>query len=399
MTYESIRDKLSICLLGFMQGLPLIFLVAPLQLFMMHQGLDSQVGWSGLVLLPYSLKFIWSPYIDKFKSYGVEFYAMIAFCTLMVGIFFSLIGFSKSHTAFSLIALSMCIAFMSSTLDDIIDGFRSHVYKAAKQSFMISLNVISYRIGMLMGAVIIWASSEYGWQMTLQTLGPCYILLGFVTASLLPNKTGHISSSSIDWYAPIRQLTRNSILPAIGLFLYRSADFWIYGLLTVYLVQYLKWTAIDVANTLQVIGVISVISGNMLAHIIIKKLSLEKAKIIFLLCQFAAILLLSTTLWLTETKYVVMCIVAQELVYGFTSLAVSMICYQNLDKNFPTYSFAAFTSFATLPRFIISPLSAHIVTSQSWASYFLVGLTLSVITMIIITKQSLQARRNEPTRS
>ena len=335
-------------------------------------------------MLPYSLKFIWSPYIDKLKSYGIEFYFMMACCMLMIGILFSALGLSDTHSAASLVGLSICIAFMSSTLDDIIDGFRSHVFKNNKQSFMISLNVISYRIGMLMGAVIIWSATTFSWQVTLQVLGPCFVTLSLLTTSLLPKKTTEIKSRRIDWLAPIKRLTKSSIMPVVSLVTYRCADLWIYGLLTVYLVQYLQWSAIEVANTLQFIGVISVVSGNLIAHMVIKKLSLQKAKFIFLICQFATIVLLATTMIITHKAWVVFCIIGQEFVYGFTSLTVSMICYENIDKNYPTYSFATFTSIVTLPRFIMSPLSAYIVANQLWTSYFSIALCMSAVAFGVI---------------
>ncbi|HEY9654933.1 MAG TPA: hypothetical protein V6C50_05530 [Crinalium sp.] len=61
------RKMAAILLLGFASGLPFALTDDAFRAWMTKAGLDLRtIGWFGLVSLPYSLKFIWSPLLDRF---------------------------------------------------------------------------------------------------------------------------------------------------------------------------------------------------------------------------------------------------------------------------------------------------------------------------------------------
>jgi PAT family beta-lactamase induction signal transducer AmpG len=52
--------------LGFASGLPLALTAGTLQAWLTDEGVDlSTIGWFGLVGLPYALKFLWAPFMDR----------------------------------------------------------------------------------------------------------------------------------------------------------------------------------------------------------------------------------------------------------------------------------------------------------------------------------------------
>ncbi|MGH7554990.1 MAG: AmpG family muropeptide MFS transporter, partial [Longimicrobiales bacterium] len=58
---------LALALLGFSSGLPLYLTTRTLQAWMTQEGVDlTTIGMFSLVALPYSLKFLWAPLMDRF---------------------------------------------------------------------------------------------------------------------------------------------------------------------------------------------------------------------------------------------------------------------------------------------------------------------------------------------
>ncbi|MGW8187977.1 MAG: hypothetical protein ACWGNK_11945, partial [Desulfobacterales bacterium] len=53
--------------MGFACGLPLLLTVSLLQAWMKEAGVDlAVIGLMALVGLPYTLKFLWAPFVDRF---------------------------------------------------------------------------------------------------------------------------------------------------------------------------------------------------------------------------------------------------------------------------------------------------------------------------------------------
>src|SRR5436190_2672265 len=62
------RKMAAILLLGFSSGLPLYLTSRTLQAWMTVAGVDlTSIGLFSLVSLPYSVKFLWSPMVDRFS--------------------------------------------------------------------------------------------------------------------------------------------------------------------------------------------------------------------------------------------------------------------------------------------------------------------------------------------
>jgi PAT family beta-lactamase induction signal transducer AmpG len=54
-------------LMGFSCGLPLLLTISVLQAWMKEEGVDlAVIGMMALVGLPYTLKFVWAPFLDRF---------------------------------------------------------------------------------------------------------------------------------------------------------------------------------------------------------------------------------------------------------------------------------------------------------------------------------------------
>ena len=119
-----------ITLLGFSSGLPLALTGGTLQAWMAVSGIDLRtIGIFALVGLPYTLKFLWSPLMDRFvppwlgRRRGCIIMTQLG---LMVGI--SAMAFSSPRQAPVILAiLALLVAFTSASQDIVVDAYRTDV--------------------------------------------------------------------------------------------------------------------------------------------------------------------------------------------------------------------------------------------------------------------------------
>src|SRR3989337_1082154 len=117
-------------LAGFSSGLPLALTGGTLQAWMTVAGVDLRtIGVFALVGIPYTVKFLWSPLMDRFvppwlgRRRGWIINTQI---TLMIGI--AAMGFSSPKDAMVMLAaIAFFVAFSSASQDIVIDAYRTDI--------------------------------------------------------------------------------------------------------------------------------------------------------------------------------------------------------------------------------------------------------------------------------
>ncbi|MBD0264201.1 MAG: AmpG family muropeptide MFS transporter, partial [Tolypothrix sp. Co-bin9] len=114
------RKMAALLFLGFSSGLPLLLIGNTLKAWMTEEKVDlAAIGWFSLASLPYSLKFLWAPLVDRFtlpvlgRRRGWLILTQIA---LIVAI--AVMGFQQPKQALQLLAINaIVIALISATQD------------------------------------------------------------------------------------------------------------------------------------------------------------------------------------------------------------------------------------------------------------------------------------------
>jgi len=113
--------------MGFSCGLPLLLTITLLQAWMKEEGVDlTLIGLMALVGLPYSLKFIWAPFLDRFtlpflgRRRGWLLLAQIALMLSIAGLGQTNPG--KSPWVLAMVAL--LVTFFSASQDIVVDAYR-----------------------------------------------------------------------------------------------------------------------------------------------------------------------------------------------------------------------------------------------------------------------------------
>ena len=106
----------------FAMGLPFVALAAASSLMYKNMGIpDSQIAfWTSLIMLPWTLKPLWGPFLEMYKTKKFFVYTTQIF----TGILFGLVGFSLhlNHFFSISIAILSIIAISGATHDTAADG-------------------------------------------------------------------------------------------------------------------------------------------------------------------------------------------------------------------------------------------------------------------------------------
>ncbi len=157
------RKMAAILLLGFASGLPFALTDDAFRAWMTKAGLDLRtIGWFSLVSLPYSLKFIWSPLLDRFvppflgRRRGWMVLAQVGLIigivaiALQMGIIATLNPDQRSFSLQLLALTALGIALLSATQDIAIDAYRADVLTEREVGAGASMAILGYRIALLL---------------------------------------------------------------------------------------------------------------------------------------------------------------------------------------------------------------------------------------------------------
>lgn len=148
------RKMAVLLLLGFASGLPLFLTSRTLQLWMQDAKVDlGAITLFGLVSLPYSLKFVWSPLLDRFVPPFLgprRGWLILTQVGLVLAIaVMALQQPSQNVQVLQLLAINtLIIAFLSATQDIAGDAYRTDVLEPLELETGASVWVLGYRIAL-----------------------------------------------------------------------------------------------------------------------------------------------------------------------------------------------------------------------------------------------------------
>jgi len=171
------------------QGLPVGFMTHALPVILRAQGVSlAHIGGFGLLMLPWSIKIFWAPWVDRFGSSAFGHYRSWIIPTQLLSVAV-LIGLSflpiqalnqpEYLLAFFVALLSMNL--VGATQDIATDGLAVNILKNEQQHWGNTFQVIGSRLGFIVGGgAILWALDWLDWQNTF------LVLAGLVLLNTLP---------------------------------------------------------------------------------------------------------------------------------------------------------------------------------------------------------------------
>ena len=167
----------AVLFLGFSSGLPLALSGGTLQAWLTVEGVDIKtIGLFSLVGIPYTLKFLWSPLMDRFvvPVFGRRRGWIIVSQVFLIGIILGMSATSLQNGLWVLAFLAFFLTFVSASQDVAIDAYRTEVLHERERGMGAAVSVTGYRVAMLVSGALALILSEYiGWRAT-------YILMALI---------------------------------------------------------------------------------------------------------------------------------------------------------------------------------------------------------------------------
>lgn len=174
MSQEKFRKLSTLLSLYIAQSIPMSFFstVVPVIMRQEHYSLQS-IGLLQLIKLPWILKFLWAPLVDKTSNNTKDYKRWIIYSEIFYAIVIIATGFFSLQSDFKLILFFMILAFVGSATQDIAtDAFAILSLKKEERGIGNSIQSCGSFIGTIVGSGVMLIIYHYlGWQYLLMALG------------------------------------------------------------------------------------------------------------------------------------------------------------------------------------------------------------------------------------
>ena len=176
-------------------GLPFVALAAASGIMYKNMGIsDAKIAfWTSLVMLPWTLKPLWGPLLEMFKTKKFFVYTTQIF----TGCLFGLVALSLQLPSFFAVSIAVLflIAISGATHDMAADGVYLNELSTTDQSKYVGWQGAFYNIAkVLSGGVLVYMAGELekkfgianAWMIVMATYGGIMIVLGIYNMKVLP---------------------------------------------------------------------------------------------------------------------------------------------------------------------------------------------------------------------
>ncbi|GAC1631119.1 MAG: MFS transporter [Nevskia sp.] len=186
--HPSVRTML---FLGFASGLPFPLVLTTLSARLRQAGIDrTTIGLFSLVGLAYSLKFFWSPVVDRIPLPGLSPLGQRRSWMLagQLGVIAGLVAMAlhdPAAGALQMAWLAVFTAFCAATQDIAVDAYRIESSTLEWQGMAVAAYQVGYQVALICGgAGALIAASGYGWGAAYLAMAAC-MAIGPLTTLLV----------------------------------------------------------------------------------------------------------------------------------------------------------------------------------------------------------------------
>jgi PAT family beta-lactamase induction signal transducer AmpG len=383
---------------GFSSGLPLWLLINLVPAWLRTEGVDlATIGLLTLVQIPYVWKFAWSPLVDRYalpllgRRRGWMLVSQIGLVALIV----ALGGVDPRRDVWTLVALSVALAFVSATQDIALDAFRREILPDAELGLGTSVHVNAYRVASLVpGSLALILADHLPWP-TVFTITALFMLPGAAMTLLVAEpRSAHGQPRTLaeSIAGPFREFfARNGVRAALlmltFIFLFKLGDSMATALATPFYLD-MGFSKTEIGLVAKNVGLWTSLVGGILGGLWMVRIGINRALWLFGAVQVVAILgfawlayVHAANLWLLGTV-----IGFEALGVGLGTVAFTAYIARATDPRYTATQFALMTSLAVVPRVLINATTGWVVERIGWFDFFLLCTVLALPGMALLLR-------------
>ena len=381
-------------LMGFSCGLPLLLTITLLQAWMKDVGVDlTVIGLMALVGLPYTLKFLWAPILDRFTPPLLgrrRGWLLIVQSALMVSI--SELGFTHpANNPWMVAFIAFLVTFFSASQDIVVDAYRREDLPDEELGLGASLYVNGYRLGMLLasgGGLIL--ADHMSYAMVYQIMAAC-MLPGIFTTLLAREPDIHDQTP--------KTLKEAVIEPLVDYFR-RQEALWILAFILLYKIGDSMATAIttpfyldigfsktQIGTIVKLFGFWATVGGSLIGGVIMLKLKINRSLWVFGFLQalstagFAILARIGNNLIALGAV-----ITFENFCSGMGTAAFVAFMASITNKRFTATQYALLSSLMGVPRVIASAPTGFLAKVMGWELFFIFCTVIAAPGLMLLPK-------------
>jgi MFS transporter, PAT family, beta-lactamase induction signal transducer AmpG len=364
--------------LGFASGLPLALTAGTLQAWLTVAGLDLKtIGIFTLVGLPYTVKFLWAPLMDRLVPPWLgrrRGWMLVTQMSVALGLAaMAVTGPGQRPEILGVLAL--VVAFLSASLDIVFDAYRTDVLLRPERGFGAAVWVNGYRCALLLasaGALLL--AEHIGWRNTYLLLA-ALMAAGIVTilVSPEPSEPGATPASLAEAIGgPLREFfARPGVVGLLALIvLYKVGDAVAASLQTAFLIGGIGFSVSEVGYV-KGLGIGATLMGALAGGVAMAKLGMVRSLLFFGLLQAVSNLGFMWLAWMGKSYMALTAsILVENVTGGMGTVAFVALIMSLCDHRYTATQFALLSSLEALGRVFSGRPSAELVEMVGWAQFF-----------------------------
>ena len=409
-TRPTMRRMTVAFIMGFSSGLPFLLLKDLLKAWLTDVGADlTVIGFTTLVALPYNLKFVWAPLMDRVslpflgRRRGWLILIQLALAATIAAIAFALTQYTPDEFAraakdnlvlvpWLVVYAAVAVAFCASSQDIVIDAYRREDLPDNELGLGSSLAVNGFRVGMLLaGSGGLIMADYFGSYSTTYLIMACCMGVGVVTTLLTPEPQVErdaprglreaVLAPFLEYFA-----RPGAIVMLAFIFFYKVGDSMAASLLMpFYLDLGFSKTQIGVIGKLW--GFWATIGGGALGGVMLVWLGIARGLWIFGFLQMISTAGFAWLAYVGQSLTALTAVIAFEnLASGMGTAAFVAFMAAQTNKRFTATQYALLTSFMAVPRDVASAPAGYLAKLMGWEIFFIFCTLLAIPGMLLLFK-------------
>lgn len=381
--------------MGFSCGLPLLLTITVLQAWMKEEGVDlTVIGLMALVGLPYTVKFLWAPLLDRFtlpflgRRRGWLLVAQVALAISIGGL-----GFTDPVAHPWVLAFAaFLVTFFSASQDIVVDAYRREDLSDEELKPGSSLYIAGYRFGMLLaGSGGLIMADHMPFSMVYLIMAAC-MMPGVIT-TLLAREPETATGTP-------KTIKEAVLHPLVDYFVRQEAAIWILAFILFYKIGDNMAGAmttpfyLDIGFSKTEIGVVAkffgfwaIIVGSLFGGFFMLRLGMNRSLWVFGFLQAISTACFALLARVGHSIPALSAVIAFEnLSIGLGTAALIAFMAGITNKKFTATQYALLASLMGVPRVITSAPAGFLVKNLGWVNFFIVCTLMAIPGMLLLLK-------------
>ena len=380
------RKLLIIMALGAASGFPNQITESALQAWLKDAGRsNTSIGLLSYVAIPYLLKFLWAPLLDRFPLPLLgRRRGWLLVIQLALAIAIGTLSMQDPALSLSAVAITaLVIVFFSASQDIVIDAYRTDVSLPEERGLAAAANNLGYRAcAWLAFAAALIVADSFGWRPAFLVLAAAMAAFTIVTwlAPEAEYRAPPPSTLGQSVLVPLRELLGSP--GAIGMIVlivtFKIGGAMALKLFTPFLLD-LGFSKTEIGLVAKAVLTSSAIAGGVLGGLWMVRLGLLRSMLLFGVLQTVTILAFYA-LAITGKNFPLMIAATaiENLTAAMGNIAEVALIMALCNSRFSAFEYALLSVLALLPRYLLGGPAGWLADHGGWDTYYIVTFLVGI---------------------